>query len=73
MAGGSPVSLPGGGCRPCPGDRVPGRPGWLAGRGGAGERGAWHNATPAVLGGEVWGRGLTLLLDGVKFMFFLWK
>lgn len=39
--------------------------------GGAGEGGAWHDATPAVL----WeGRGgLTLLLDGVKFMFFLWK
>lgn len=43
---------------------------WLGGRGGAGEKGAWHNATPAVLGE---GGGLTLLLDGVKFMFFLWK
>lgn len=32
---------------------------------------AWHDdATLAVLGGA---GGLTLLLDGVKFMFFLWK
>lgn len=36
--------------------------------------GAWHNGTPAVLGqGMGSDRGLTLLLDGVKCMFFLWK
>lgn len=36
--------------------------------------GAWHNGTPAVLRkGMGWGWGLTLLLDGVKCMFFLWK
>lgn len=44
------------------------------GAGEAKERGSWHDATPAVLGvGSGAGWGLTLLLDGVKCMFFLWK
>lgn len=55
------------------GVEVDARGAWVQGPGRLrqpGQGGAWHDdATLAVLGG----RGLTLLLDGVKFMFFLWK
>lgn len=72
-SGGSPVSLSGGRGVPV----VP----WVQGprasevAGGAGE-GREREGHGTMRLRQCWGRGLgglTLLLDGVKFMFFLWK
>lgn len=49
-----------------------GRPGVLDGRGGQGGGGEGGGMARCDSGSVV-GRGLTSLLDGVKFMFFLWK
>lgn len=50
----------------------PGRQGVLDGRGGRGGGGEGGGMARCD-SGSVAGRGLTSLLDGVKFMFFLWK